>query len=150
MSKVKKEKVLLTMDILKDTPIAKIGTIVNGALVGGYIDGFDHKSPGFYFLVKDGKVYARFYQGRRTTHSGFNLSLSLIRSRRSKVCEQICDLGTFDVYHLDHLDSKNITNAYGKTAFRKMTSRRYKSEYQTLEELNRIMHSHFKFVLQNR
>lgn len=108
-------------------------------------------SPGFYFFGhrNKGTVYARFYIGRQRSKTGLRNIASQLRCCRSNVGGRImASLTTFDVYFVPVDKMKSLTTAFGKGKLGSMLTRAHSSQYQNLEEMNRMLNDHFKFYAQ--
>ncbi|QOQ37643.1 nucleoid disruption protein [Escherichia phage vB_EcoM_WL-3] len=113
-------------------------------------------NPGFYFLVsKFGGpfdspcVSARFYVGNQRSKQGFSAVLSHIRQRRSQLARTIANNNVpYTVFYLPASKMKPLTTGFGKGQLALAFTRNHHSEYQTLEEMNRMLADNFKFVLQ--
>lgn len=111
----------------------------------------DLSKPGFYFFVhpKRGVVMARFYVGRQRTKSGLRAIVSHLRTRRSKVGVRMFDFGTsFDVYFVSVDKMKALTNGFGKGKWALKFVKQHSSDFQNLEEMNRMLDDNFKFYCQ--
>lgn len=109
-------------------------------------------APGFYFFSHRGKgiVVARFYIGRQRSKSGLRNIASQIRTRRSNVGNRIMDGATvYDIFFIPVDKMKTLTTAFGKGKLGTLLSRAHVTQYQNLEEMNRMLNDHFKFYSQN-
>lgn len=142
----------MTVTDLNDAGATVIGTIKGGE----WFLGTPHKDilskPGFYFLVSelDGScVSARFYVGNQRSKQGFSAVLSHIRQRRSQLARTIANnYVPYTVFYLPASKMKPLTTGFGKGQLALAFTRNHHSEYQTLEEMNRMLADNFKFVLQ--
>lgn len=146
----------MTVTDLNNTGATVIGTIKGGE----WVFGTPHKdilsNPGFYFLVsKFGGpfdspcVSARFYVGNQRSKQGFSAVLSHIRQRRSQLARTIANNNVpYTVFYLPASKMKPLTTGFGKGQLALAFTRNHHSEYQTLEEMNRMLADNFKFVLQ--
>ena len=146
----------MTSSDLHDAGATIIGAIKNGE----WVFGTPHKdilsNPGFYFLVsKFGGpfdspcVSARFYVGNQRSKQGFSAVLSHIRQRRSQLARTIANNNVpYTVFYLPASKMKPLTTGFGKGQLALAFTRNHHSEYQTLEEMNRMLADNFKFVLQ--
>lgn len=133
--------------------------LVQSRAVNGFF-GTPHKdilsNSGFYFLVsKFGGpfnspcVSARFYVGNQRSKQGFSAVLSHIRQRRSQLARTIANNNVpYTVFYLPASKMKPLTTGFGKGQLALTFTRNHHSEYQTLEEMNRMLADNFKFVLQ--
>lgn len=104
---------------------------------------------GFYFLVSNGVVAARFYIGRQRSKCGFEAVARHIRAGRSKVCKQIIAADqVYAVYYVAIEHMKPLTVAVNKNKIGTMLTRSYNDRFQNLEEMNRILSDNFKFSFQ--
>lgn len=142
----------MTMSDLLNAGADVIGTIKNGE----WVLGTPHKSvladPGFYFVINHFNTHgvsARFYVGNQRSKQGFSAVLSHIRQGRSQLART---LGNNDVpymvLYLPASKMKPLTTGFGKGQLALAFTRNHHSEYQTLEEMNRMLADNFKFVLQ--
>lgn len=145
------------MKYMTVTDLNNAGTTVIGTIKGGeWFLGTPHKDilskPGFYFLVNefDGScVSARFYVGNQRSKQGFSAVLSHIRQRRSQLARTIANNNVpYTVFYLPASKMKPLTTGFGKGQLALAFTRNHHSEYQTLEEMNRMLADNFKFVLQ--
>lgn len=149
------------MKYMTVTDLNNAGATVIGTIKGGeWVFGTPHKdilsNPGFYFLVsKFGGpfdspcVSARFYVGNQRSKQGFSAVLSHIRQRRSQLARTIANNNVpYTVFYLPASKMKPLTTGFGKGQLALAFTRNHHSEYQTLEEMNRILADNFKFVLQ--
>lgn len=146
----------MTVTDLNNAGATVIGTIKSGE----WVFGTPHKdilsNPGFYFLVsKFGSpfdspcVSARFYVGNQRSKQGFSAVLSHIRQRRSQLARTIANNNVpYAVFYLPASKMKPLTTGFGKGQLALAFTRNHHSEYQTLEEMNRMLADNFKFVLQ--
>lgn len=146
----------MTVTDLNNAGATVIGTIKSGE----WVFGTPHKdilsNPGFYFLVsKFGGpfdspcVSARFYVGNQRSKQGFSAVLSHIRQRRSQLARTIANNNVpYAVFYLPASKMKPLTTGFGKGQLALAFTRNHHSEYQTLEEMNRMLADNFKFVLQ--
>ena len=149
------------MKYMTVTDLNNAGATVIGTIKGGeWVFGTPHKdilsNPGFYFLVsKFGGpfdspcVSARFYVGNQRSKQGFSAVLSHIRQRRSQLARTIANNNVpYTVFYLPASKMKPLTTGFGKGQLALEFTRNHHSEYQTLEEMNRMLADNFKFVLQ--
>ncbi|ANZ51438.1 nucleoid disruption protein [Enterobacteria phage GiZh] len=145
------------MKYMAVTDLNNAGATVIGTIKGGeWFLGTPHKDilskPGFYFLVNefDGScVSARFYVGNQRSKQGFSAVLSHIRQRRSQLARTIANNNVpYTVFYLPASKMKPLTTGFGKGQLALAFTRNHHSEYQTLEEMNRMLADNFKFVLQ--
>lgn len=149
------------MKYMTVTDLNNAGATVIGTIKGGeWVFGTPHKdilsNPGFYFLVsKFGGpfdspcVSARFYVGNQRSKQGFSAVLSHIRQRRSQLARTIVNNNVpYTVFYLPASKMKPLTTGFGKGQLALAFTRNHHSEYQTLEEMNRMLADNFKFVLQ--
>ncbi|USW07465.1 nucleoid disruption protein [Salmonella phage GRNsp7] len=149
------------MKYMTVTDLNNAGATVIGTIKGGeWVFGTPHKdilsNPGFYFLVsKFGGpfdspcVSARFYVGNQRSKQGFSAVLSHIRQRRSQLARTIANNNVlYTVFYLPASKMKPLTTGFGKGQLALAFTRNHHSEYQTLEEMNRMLADNFKFVLQ--
>ncbi|WWT49831.1 nucleoid disruption protein [Escherichia phage 236Ecol005PP] len=149
------------MKYMTVTDLNNAGATVIGTIKGGeWVFGTPHKdilsTPGFYFLVsKFGGpfdspcVSARFYVGNQRSKQGFSAVLSHIRQRRSQLARTIANNNVpYTVFYLPASKMKPLTAGFGKGQLALAFTRNHHSEYQTLEEMNRMLADNFKFVLQ--
>ncbi|YP_010278390.1 Ndd-like nucleoid disruption protein [Shigella phage KNP5] len=149
------------MKYMTVTDLNNAGATVIGTIKGGeWVFGTPHKdilsNPGFYFLVsKFGGpfdspcVSARFYVGNQRSKQGFSAVLSHIRQRRSQLARTIANNNVpYAVFYLPASKMKPLTTGFGKGQLALAFTRNHHSEYQTLEEMNRMLSDNFKFVLQ--
>lgn len=149
------------MKYMTVTDLNNAGATVIGTIKGGeWVFGTPHKdilsNPGFYFLVsKFGGpfdspcVSARFYVGNQRSKQGFSAVLSHIRQRRSQLARTIANNSVpYTVFYLPASKMKPLTTGFGKGQLALAFTRNHHSEYQTLEEMNRMLADNFKFVLQ--
>ncbi|EKH7476267.1 naphthalene 1,2-dioxygenase [Escherichia coli] len=148
------------MKYMTVTDLNNAGATVIGTIKGGeWFLGTPHKDilskPGFYFLVSefDGSygscVSARFYVGNQRSKQGFSAVLSHIRQRRSQLARTIANNNmAYTVFYLPSSKMKPLTTGFGKGQLALAFTRNHHSEYQTLEEMNRMLADNFKFVLQ--
>ncbi|WRN92411.1 Ndd-like nucleoid disruption protein [Shigella phage vb_GEC_SH_GT] len=149
------------MKYMTVTDLNNAGATVIGTIKGGeWVFGTPHKdilsNPGFYFLVsKFGGpfdspcVSARFYVGNQRSKQGFSAVLSHIRQRRSQLARTIANNNVpYAVFYLPASKMKPLTTGFGKGQLALAFTRNHHSEYQTLEEMNRMLADNFKFVLQ--
>lgn len=149
------------MKYMTVTDLNNAGATVIGTIKGGeWVFGTPHKdilsNPGFYFLVsKFGGpfdspcVSARFYVGNQRSKQGFSAVLSHIRQRRSQLARTIANNNIpYTVFYLPASKMKPLTTGFGKGQLALAFTRNHHSEYQTLEEMNRMLADNFKFVLQ--
>lgn len=149
------------MKYMTVTDLNNAGATVIGTIKGGeWVFGTPHKdilsNPGFYFLVsKFGGpfdspcVSARFYVGNQRSKQGFSAVLSHIRQRRSQLARTIANNNVpYTVFYLPASKMKPLTTGFGKGQLALVFTRNHHSEYQTLEEMNRMLADNFKFVLQ--
>ncbi|AEA73217.1 Ndd-like nucleoid disruption protein [Shigella phage Shfl2] len=149
------------MKYMTVTDLNNAGATVIGTIKGGeWVFGTPHKDilskPGFYFLVsKFGGpfdspcVSARFYVGNQRSKQGFSAVLSHIRQRRSQLACTIANNNVpYTVFYLPASKMKPLTTGFGKGQLALAFTRNHHSEYQTLEEMNRMLADNFKFVLQ--
>ncbi|VUF56068.1 hypothetical protein [Escherichia phage T4_ev240] len=149
------------MKYMTVTDLNNAGATVIGTIKGGeWVFGTPHKdilsNPGFYFLVsKFGGpfdspcVSARFYVGNQRSKQGFSAVLSHIRQRRSQLARTIANNNVaYTVFYLPASKMKPLTTGFGKGQLSLAFTRNHHSEYQTLEEMNRMLADNFKFVLQ--
>lgn len=145
------------MKYMTVTDLNNAGATVIGTIKGGeWFLGIPHKDilskPGFYFLVNefDGScVSARFYVGNQRSKQGFSAVLSHIRQRRSQLARTIANNNmAYTVFYLPSSKMKPLTTGFGKSQLALAFTRNHHSEYQTLEEMNRMLADNFKFVLQ--
>lgn len=149
------------MKYMTVTDLNNAGATVIGIIKGGeWVFGTPHKdilsNPGFYFLVsKFGGpfdspcVSARFYVGNQRSKQGFSAVLSHIRQRRSQLARTIANNNVpYTVFYLPASKMKPLTTGFGKGQLALAFTRNHHSEYQTLEEMNRMLADNFKFVLQ--
>lgn len=145
------------MKYMTVTDLNNAGATVIGTIKGGeWFLGIPHKDilskPGFYFLVNefDGScVSARFYVGNQRSKQGFSAVLSHIRQRRSQLARTIANNNmAYTVFYLPSSKMKPLTTGFGKGQLALAFTRNHHSEYQTLEEMNRMLADNFKFVLQ--
>lgn len=149
------------MKYMTVTDLNNAGATVIGTIKGGeWVFGTPHKdilsNPGFYFLVsKFGGpfdspcVSARFYVGNQRSKQGFSAVLSHIRQRRSQLARTIANNNVpYTVFYLPASKMKPLTTGFGKGQLTLAFTRNHHSEYQTLEEMNRMLADNFKFVLQ--
>lgn len=109
----------------------------------------DLTKAGFYFLVNNEIVVARFYIGRQRSKCGFEAVARHIRAGRSKVCKQIISSGkTYAVYYASIDQMKPLTVAVNKGAIGTILTRAYNDRYQNLEEMNRMLSDNFEFLYQ--
>lgn len=139
----------MNIDHLKLCNATKIANI-NEGIISDVADKVDLSAAGFYFLVKeeDGLVYTRYYVARQRNKRGFGHIASKIRAMTTNVNLNVYEQGLLGVYFLPHNNMKEITNAFGKGALKTFMTRRHSSDFQNLEELNRMLSDNFKFVLQ--
>ena len=151
----------IKMKYMTVTDLNNAGATVIGTIKGGeWVFGNPHKdilsNPGFYFLVsKFGGpfdspcVSARFYVGNQRSKQGFSAVLSHIRQRRSQLARTIANNNVpYTVFYLPASKMKPLTTGFGKGQLALAFTRNHHSEYQTLEEMNRMLADNFKFVLQ--
>lgn len=151
----------INMKYMTVTDLNNAGATVIGTIKGGeWVFGTPHKdilsNPGFYFLVsKFGGpfdspcVSARFYVGNQRSKQGFSAVLSHIRQRRSQLARTIANNNVpYTVFYLPSSKMKPLTTGFGKGQLALAFTRNHHSEYQTLEEMNRMLADNFKFVLQ--
>lgn len=151
----------IKMKYMTVTDLNNAGATVIGTIKGGeWVFGTPHKdilsNPGFYFLVsKFGGpfdspcVSARFYVGNQRSKQGFSAVLSHIRQRRSQLARTIANNNVpYTVFYLPASKMKPLTTGFGKGQLALAFTRNHHSEYQTLEEMNRMLADNFKFVLQ--
>lgn len=147
----------INMKYMTVTDLNNAGATVIGTIRGGeWVFGTPHKDilskPGFYFLVSefDGScVSARFYVGNQRSKQGFSAVLSHIRQRRSQLARTIANNNVpYTVFYLPASKMKPLTTGFGKGQLALAFTRNHHSEYQTLEEMNRMLADNFKFVLQ--
>lgn len=145
------------MKYMTVTDLNNAGATVIGTIKGGeWFLGTPHKDilskPGFYFLVNefDGScVSARFYVGNQRSKQGFSAVLSHIRQRRSQLARTIANNNVpYTVFYLPASKMKPLTTGFGKGQLALAFTRNHHSDYQTLEEMNRMLADNFKFVLQ--
>lgn len=150
------------MKYMTVTDLNNAGATVIGTIKGGeWFLGTPHKDilskPGFYFLVSklDNRpfgnpcVSARFYVGNQRSKQGFSAVLSHIRQRRSQLARTIANNNVpYAVFYLPASKMKPLTTGFGKGQLALAFTRNHHSEYQTLEEMNRMLADNFKFVLQ--
>lgn len=149
------------MKYMTVTDLNNAGATVIGTIKGGeWVFGTPHKdilsNPGFYFLVsKFGGpfdspcVSARFYVGNQRSKQGFSAVLSHIRQRRSQLARTIANNNVpYTVFYIPASKMKPLTTGFGKGQLALAFTRNHHSEYQTLEEMNRMLADNFKFVLQ--
>lgn len=149
------------MKYMTVTDLNNAGATVIGTIKGGeWVFGTPHKdilsNPGFYFLVsKFGGpfdspcVSARFYVGNQRSKQGFSAVLSHIRQRRSQLARTIANNNVpYTVFYLPASKMKPLTTGFGKGQLALAFTRNHHSEYETLEEMNRMLADNFKFVLQ--
>lgn len=149
------------MKYMTVTDLNNAGATVIGTIKGGeWVFGTPHKdilsNPGFYFLVsKFGGpfdspcVSARFYVGNQRSKQGFSAVLSHIRQRRSQLARTIANNNVpYTVFYLPASKMKPLTTGFGKGQLALAFTRNHHSEYQTLEEMNRMLADNFKFILQ--
>ena len=149
------------MKYMTVTDLNNAGATVIGTIKGGeWVFGTPHKdilsNPGFYFLVsKFGGpfdspcVSARFYVGNQRSKQGFSAVLSHIRQRRSQLARTIANNNVpYTVFYLPASKMKPLTTGFGKGQLALAFTCNHHSEYQTLEEMNRMLADNFKFVLQ--
>ncbi|EIT7100953.1 naphthalene 1,2-dioxygenase [Escherichia coli] len=149
------------MKYMTVTDLNNAGATVIGTIKGGeWVFGTPHKdilsNPGFYFLVsKFGGpfdspcVSARFYVGNQRSKQGFSAVLSHIRQCRSQLARTIANNNVpYTVFYLPASKMKPLTTGFGKGQLALAFTRNHHSEYQTLEEMNRMLADNFKFVLQ--
>ena len=149
------------MKYMTVTDLNNAGATVIGTIKGGeWVFGTPHKdslsNPGYYFLVsKFGGpfdspcVSARFYVGNQRSKQGFSAVLSHIRQRRSQLARTIANNNVpYTVFYLPSSKMKPLTTGFGKGQLALAFTRNHHSEYQTLEEMNRMLADNFKFVLQ--
>ena len=149
------------MKYMTVTDLNNAGATVIGTIKGGeWVFGTPHKdilsNPGFYFLVSKfgGPFYspcvsARFYVGNQRSKQGFSAVLSHIRQRRSQLARTIANNNVpYTVFYLPASKMKPLTTGFGKGQLALAFTRNHHSEYQTLEEMNRMLADNFKFVLQ--
>ncbi|UIU47008.1 hypothetical protein [Escherichia phage EP01] len=149
------------MKYMTVTDLNNAGATVIGTIKGGeWVFGTPHKdilsNPGFYFLVSKfgGQfdspcVSARFYVGNQRSKQGFSAVLSHIRQRRSQLARTIANNNVpYTVFYLPSSKMKPLTTGFGKGQLALAFTRNHHSEYQTLEEMNRMLADNFKFVLQ--
>ncbi|MCT7388282.1 naphthalene 1,2-dioxygenase [Escherichia coli] len=149
------------MKYMTVTDLNNAGATVIGTIKGGeWVFGTPHKdilsNPGFYFLVsKFGGpfdspcVSARFYVGNQRSKQGLSAVLSHIRQRRSQLARTIANNNVpYTVFYLPASKMKPLTTGFGKGQLALAFTRNHHSEYQTLEEMNRMLADNFKFVLQ--
>ena len=149
------------MKYMTVTDLNNAGATVIGTIKGGeWVFGTPHKdilsNPGFYFLVsKFGGpfdspcVSARFYVGNQRSKQGFSAVLSHIRQRRSQLARTIANNNmAYTVFYLPASKMKPLTTGFGKGQLALAFTRNHHSEYQTLEEMNRMLADNFKFDLQ--
>ncbi|WAX12811.1 nucleoid disruption protein [Escherichia phage ECO07P1] len=149
------------MKYMTVTDLNNAGATVIGTIKGGeWVFGTPHKdilsNPGFYFLVsKFGGpfdspcVSARFCVGNQRSKQGFSAVLSHIRQRRSQLARTIANNNVpYAVFYLPASKMKPLTTGFGKGQLALAFTRNHRSEYQTLEEMNRMLADNFKFVLQ--
>lgn len=145
------------MKYMAVTDLNNAGATVIGTIKGGeWFLGTPYKDilskPGFYFLVNefDGScVSARFYVGNQRSKQGFSAVLSHIRQRRSQLARTIANNNVpYTVFYLPASKMKPLTTGFGKGQLALAFTRNHHSEYQTLEEMNRMLADNFKFVLQ--
>lgn len=149
------------MKYMTVTDLNNAGATVIGTIKGSeWVFGTPHKdilsNPGFYFLVsKFGGpfdspcVSARFYVGNQRSKQGFSAVLSHIRQRRSQLARTIANNNVpYTVFYLPASKMKPLTTGFGKGQLALAFTRNHHSEYQTLEEMNRMLADNFKFVLQ--
>lgn len=146
----------MTVTDLNNAGATVIGTIKGGEWVFGTPNKDILSNPGFYFLVsKFGGpfdspcVSARFYVGNQRSKQGFSAVLSHIRQRRSQLARTIANNNVpYTVFYLPASKMKPLTTGFGKGQLALAFTRNHHSEYQTLEEMNRMLADNFKFVLQ--
>lgn len=146
----------MTVTDLNNAGATVIGTIKGGEWVFGTPRKDILSNPGFYFLVsKFGGpfdspcVSARFYVGNQRSKQGFSAVLSHIRQRRSQLARTIANNNVpYTVFYLPASKMKPLTTGFGKGQLALAFTRNHHSEYQTLEEMNRMLADNFKFVLQ--
>lgn len=151
----------IKMKYMTVTDLNNAGATAIGTIKGGeWVFGTPHKdilsNPGFYFLVsKFGGpfdspcVSARFYVGNQRSKQGFSAVLSHIRQRRSQLARTIANNNVpYTVFYLPASKMKPLTTGFGKGQLALAFTRNHHSEYQTLEEMNRMLADNFKFVLQ--
>ena len=151
----------IKMKYMTVTDLNNAGATVIGTIKGGeWVFGTPHKdslsNPGFYCLVsKFGGpfdspcVSARFYVGNQRSKQGFSAVLSHIRQRRSQLARTIANNNVpYTVFYLPASKMKPLTTGFGKGQLALAFTRNHHSEYQTLEEMNRMLADNFKFVLQ--
>ena len=146
----------MTVTDLNNAGATVIGTIKGGEWVFGTPHKYILSNPGFYFLVsKFGGpfdspcVSARFYVGNQRSKQGFSAVLSHIRQRRSQLARTIANNNVpYTVFYLPASKMKPLTTGFGKGQLALAFTRNHHSEYQTLEEMNRMLADNFKFVLQ--
>lgn len=149
------------MKYMTVTDLNNAGATVIGTIKGGeWVFGTPHKdilsNPGFYFLVSkfggpfdSPRVSARFYVGNQRSKQGFSAVLSHIRQRRSQLARTIANNNVpYTVFYLPASKMKPLTTGFGKGQLALAFTRNHHSEYQTLEEMNRMLADNFKFVLQ--
>ena len=145
------------MKYMTVTDLNNAGATVIGTIKGGeWVFGTPHKdilsTPGFYFLVSEFNgscVSARFYVGNQRSKQGFSAVLSHIRQRRSQLARTIANNNVpYTVFYLPSSKMKPLTTGFGKGQLALAFTRNHHSEYQTLEEMNRMLADNFKFVLQ--
>lgn len=110
--------------------------------------------PGFYFFVKGvGEsriVAARFYVGNQRSAQGLDGVLKNIRSARSQANRTMkTNSILYEVLYVPASKMKPLTTGFGKGQIAMAFTRNHHSEYQTLEEMNRMLADNFKFILQS-
>lgn len=106
-------------------------------------------APGYYFITqaKTKTVLARFYVGRTKRQEGFKATFRNLRAKRSitGVLAMQVDL---DVYYVHAKDMKHLTTAFGKSKLGSMFTKCHSGEYNSLQEVNRMLSEGFVFQWQ--
>lgn len=110
--------------------------------------------PGFYFFVKgtgeNRIVAARFYVGNQRSAQGLDGILANIRKQRSQLARTMANNNVvYEVLYVPASKMKPLTTGFGKGQLAMAFTRNHSSDFQTLEEMNRILADNFKFILQS-
>lgn len=140
-------KPFLTTDELNKADAILVGRTNKGTLTA--VGGNSLTAPGYYFITQSRTktVLARFYVGRTKRQEGFKSTFHNLRAMRS-ITGVLAMQTELDVYYVHAKDMKHLTTAFGKSKLMSMFTKCHSGEYNSLQEVNRMLSEGFKFKWQ--
>lgn len=141
-------KTIMTARILLNAGAENIAELSKGRLP--HFTSHDNSQPGFYFFVnkKTQLCHARFFAGRQRSAQGLNGIINNINRVDTSSVGLKLRSGEYFILFIHADKMKPLTTGWEKGQIAMAFTRSYKSDYQTLSEMNLILKDNFKFVLQ--